>query len=127
LSAMGITLNQVAEGGPMSAELAAGLRCSGLKTGSEPTVSPTAWKMDEAEHAQLAAAVAEAAVRVVRDPAALLPAASGTRAGVLIPRLGDVAHRVPIEDNLRATAALLRPQVGASVAVLRVAVHPDEA
>ena len=45
---------------------------------------------------------------------------------LLIPRLGDIAHRLPIEDGLRSSAGLVRPQVGASVAVLEIALQPDE-
>jgi hypothetical protein len=56
----------------------------------------------------------------------LLPIPQGKRVGLLVPRLGDVAERLPIEDGLRSTASLLRPRVGAGVAVLEVAVRPDE-
>jgi hypothetical protein len=126
LAAMGITVNLVPESGPMASELAVGLRCVGVKVGVGPVVAAGAKEPDESEGAALAAAVAEAALRVERDPQKLLPLPSGSRVGLLVPRLGDVADRLPIADDLRMTAALLRPGVGASVAVLEVAVQPDD-
>lgn len=127
LGQMGVTLNLVSEGGPMSAELAVGLRCSGIRTGAEPAVPGSPRSPEPGEGATLAAAVAEGAVGVLRDPASLIPVSSGRRAGLLVPRLGDVADRLPVEDGLRSTASLIRPRVGASVAVLEVAVQPDDA
>ena len=78
------------------------------------------------EGAALAADVARESLRVGRDPQVLLPLPSGCRAGLIVPRLGDVADRLPIPDDLRATAALLRPGIGAGVGVLEVAVQPDD-
>jgi hypothetical protein len=124
---MGISANLVGPTGPMAAEFSVGLRCSGIKAGPGPVVPGTARKGDESESAALALAVAEAAVSVVRDPLKLLPVPQGKRVGLLVPRLGDVAERLPIEDGLRSTASLLRPRVGAGVAVLEIAVRPDEA
>jgi hypothetical protein len=126
LAAMGVTVNLVSEGGPMAAELAVGLRCVGIQVGVGAVVPDGAKEPDEAEAAALATAVAEAAIRVVRDPSGLLPLPSGLRVGLLIPRLADVADRIPVEEGLRTTAARLRPSVGASVAVLEVAVQPDD-
>jgi hypothetical protein len=125
LAAMGITVNLVAESGPMAAEMAVGLRCVGIKVGVGPVVPGGAKEPDEAEGTALAAAVAEAAVRVERDPQRLLPFPSGRRVGLVVPRLADVADRIPVEEGLRQTAARIRPSVGASVAVLEVAVQPD--
>jgi hypothetical protein len=127
LSSMGITAKLVGGAGAMAAEFSIGLRCSGVKAGPGPVVPGAPRKGDEAEAAALALAVAEAAVTVVRDSVKLLPIPQGKRVGLLVPRLGDVADRLPIEDGLRSTASLLRPRVGASVAVLEVAVRPDEA
>lgn len=126
LAAMGITVNLVPESGPMASEMAAGLRSAGIKVGVGPLSSGNGAEPDEADAAALAAAVAEAAIRVVRDPWSLLPIPPGQRVGLLVPRLGDVADRIPIEEGLRMTAALVRPQVGAGVAVLETAVQPDE-
>ena len=50
----------------------------------------------------------------------------GRPGGRLVPRLGDVADRLPIEVGLRSTASLLRPRVSAGVGVLEIAVQPDE-
>lgn len=122
---MGITMNLLSERGPMAAELAMGHRCVGIKAGVGPVARGGGKEPDEAEGAALAAAVAEEALHVVRDPQGLLPIPSGHRAGVIVPRLGDVAHRLPVAEELRMTAALLRPGVGASVAVLETAVQAD--
>lgn len=126
LSAMGITMNLIPESGPMAAELAVGLRCAGIKVGVGPVVPRTGGEPDDSEGPSLATAVAEAAVRVERDPMKLLPLDSGRRVGLLVPRLGDVADRIPVEESLRSTAALLRPLVGAGVGVLEMAVQPDD-
>jgi hypothetical protein len=126
LAAMGITVNLVSETGPMAREMAVGLRCVGIKVGVGPVVPGGAREPDESEGAALASAVAEAALRIERDPRKLLPIPSGRRVGLIVPRLGDVADRLPIGDDLRLTAGLLRPGVGASVAVLEVAVQPDD-
>jgi hypothetical protein len=125
LAAMGITVNLVAESGAMAAEMAVGLRCVGIKVGVGPVVPGGAKEPDEVEGASLAVAVAEAALRVERDPQRLLPFPSGRRVGLLVPRLADVADRIPVEEALRPTAARIRPSVGASVAVLEIAVQPD--
>jgi hypothetical protein len=126
LAAMGITMNLLPETGPMACEMAVGLRCVGIKVGVGPVVPGASKEADEGEGAALAAAVAGAALRVERDPGKLLPLPPGCRVGLLVPRLGDVADRLPIGDELRGTAALLRPAVGASVAVLEVPVQPDD-
>jgi hypothetical protein len=126
LAAMGITVNLVAESGPMAAELAIGLRCVGIKVGVGAVVPDGAREPDEAEGAALAGDMAREALRIGRDPLLLLPLPSGSRAGLIVPRLGDVADRIPIPMDLRATAALLRPKIGASVGVLEVAVQPDD-
>lgn len=126
LAAMGITTNLVSSTGPMAAELAVGLRCSGIKAGPGPVVRDAGRNPEDGEGTSLAKAVADAALRIVRDPGNLIPIAPGRTVGLLVPRLGDVADRIPIEDGLRATAGLLRPRVGASVAVMEVAVQPDE-
>jgi len=125
LAAMGITVNLVGEAGPMAAEMAVGLRCVGIKVGVGPVVPGGAKDPDDAEGSALAAAVAEAAIRVERDPGRLLPFPSGRRVGLLVPRLADVADRIPVEEGLRQTAARIRPSVGASVGVLEIAVQPD--
>lgn len=125
LAAMGVTMNLVSSAGPMAAEMAVGLRCSGIKAGPGPVVPGAVKPPEDGEGGSLAKAVADGALKIVRDPGRLIPIASGRPVGLLIPRLGDVAHLVPIEDGLRATASLLRPRVGASVAVLEVAVQPD--
>jgi hypothetical protein len=127
LAEMGVSVNLVAERGPMTAELAVGLRCSGIKAGPGPVVPGPARGRDEAEGAALAAAVAEGSLRVLRDPQSLIPGAPGRRAGLLVPRLGDIADRIPVEEGIRSTASVIRPRVGASVAVLEVAVQPDDA
>lgn len=127
LAAMGITTNLVHENGPMTEELRVGLRCSGIKTGYGPVANGPLRLPEEGEGAALAAEVAAAALKVVDDPQKLVPSASGVKAGILVPRLGDIAHRLPVEDALRSTAALLRPRVPASVAVLEIGLHPDEA
>jgi len=126
LSAMGVTANQVSAKGAMSTEFAVGLRCSGVKAGPGPVVPGSPPAPDETESAALAAAVAEASLRVSRDPLRLLPIAQGRRVGLLVPRLDDVAARLPIDDRLRSTASLLRPRVGAGVGVLETAVQPDD-
>lgn len=126
LAAMGVTVNLVGESGPMAVELAVGLRCVGIQVGVGPVVPSGAKEPDEAEGAALAAAVAEAAVRVERDPSRLMPFPPGRRVGLLVPRLADVADRIPVEEGLRQTAARLRPSVGASVAVLEVGIQPDD-
>ncbi len=126
LRAMGVTVNLVSGTGPMATEVAVGLRCSGVKAGPGPVVTVGARAVDEAEASALALAVAEASVRVARDPLKLLPIPQGRRVGLLVPRLGDVADRLPIQDGLRSTASLLRPRVSAGVAVLEIAVQPDE-
>src|SRR5260370_1049018 len=74
---------------------------------------------------ELASAVAEAALSVERDPLRLLPIVQGRRAGLLVPRLADVADRIALPDDLRRTAGVLRPGVGASVGVLETAVQAD--
>jgi len=125
LVAMGVTRNLVPATGPMAAELAVGLRCSGIKVGPGPVVQQHSRSSDEGEGPGLAAALAQGALRVVRDPRNLLPIAAGRRIGILIPRLDDVADRFQLEESLRSTASLIRPRVGASVAVLEVAVQPD--
>jgi hypothetical protein len=126
LSAMGVNVNLVMGTGPMAMEYAVGLRCSGVKAGPGPVAPGGARAVDEAESAALALAVAEASLRVGRDPLKLMPVAQGRRVGLLVPRLGDVADRLPVEDGLRSTASLLRPRVGAGVGVLEIAVQPDE-
>jgi len=98
----------------------------GIKVGVGAVVPDGAREPDEAEGAALAADVAREALRIGRDPLLLLPLPSGCRAGLIVPRLADVADRIPIAVDLRATAALLRPRIGASVGVLEVAVQPDE-
>lgn len=125
LAAMGITVNLIGGTGPMASEMAVGLRCVGIKVGVGPVVPGGAKEPDDTEGTALAAAVAEAAIRVERDPARLLPLPSGLRVGLLVPRLADVADRIPVEEGLRQTAARIRPIVGASVGVLEVAVQPD--
>jgi hypothetical protein len=125
LASMGITMNLVSETGPMAVEMAIGLRCVGIKVGVGPVVPGGAKEPDDAEGAALASAVAEAALRVERDPGRILPFPSGRRVGVLVPRLADIADRIPVEEGLRQTAARLRPSVGASVGVLEVALQPD--
>ncbi len=128
LSAMGITMNVVQDnGGRMPEELRIGLRCAGIKTGGGPVVTGPVRAPEEGEGAALAAEVAAAALKIVEDPLKLIPAPPGCKAGVLVSRLGDAAHRLPVEDSLRATAALLRPRVPASVAVLEIGLQPDEA
>ena len=127
LAAMGVTMNLVPATGPMAAELAAGLRCSGIKAGPGPVVPDPARAPDEGEGSGLASALAQGALRILRDPRKLMPIASGRRAGILISRLGDVADRIPMEEGLRSTASLIRPRVGASVGVLEVAIQPDDA
>ncbi len=126
LRALGITSNLVRGLSPIAADLKAGIRSAGVGTGEdEPGSDPPAGG-DEGDAEFLSSAVASAAIRIERDPQRLLPLPSGTRVGLLVPRLGDVADRVPIEDGLRATAALLRPHVGAGVAVMEVGIRPDE-
>ncbi len=127
LADMGVTVNLVADRGPMTAELAVGLRCSGIKAGPGPVVPGSVRGRDEAEGTALAKAVAEGSLRVLRDPKSLIPVAAGLRGGLLVPRLGDVADRIPIQEGLRSTASVIRPRVAASVAVLEVAVQPDDA
>lgn len=127
LSAMGVSVNLLGDGGAMIEELKVGLRCSGIRSGSGPALAAPGGAPDEGQGAALADAVAAAAVRVDRDTRGLLPIVPGRRVGLLVPRLGDVADRLPIEDGLRPTASVLRPRVGAGVAVLEVAVQPDEA
>jgi len=127
LASMGITMNLVRDDRPMAEELRIGLRCSGIKTGREPVVTGPVRVPEEGEGAALAAEVAVAALKIVEDPQRLVPAAPGVKAGILVPRLGDMAHRLPVEDALRATAALLRPRVPASVAVLEIGLQPDAA
>jgi hypothetical protein len=126
LASLGITLNLVHETGPMSEELGIGLRCSGIKTGRGAVAGAPLRAPEEGEGAALAAEVAAAALKIVEDPLRLIPAPPGCRAGLLVPRLGDAAHRLPVEDSLRGTAALLRPRVPASVGVLEIGLHPDE-
>ena len=126
LGSMGITVNLVSETGPMAAELAVGLRCVGIKVGVGAVLSGGPREPDEAEGAALAADVAQEALHIGRDPLQLLPLASGRRVGLIVPRLGDVADRIPVPEDLRMTAALLRPKIGASVGVLEVAVQPDD-
>jgi len=125
LASMGITVNLISETGPMAAEMAVGLRCVGIKVGVGPIVPGGAKEPDEVEGAALAAAVADAAIRVERDPGHLLPFPSGRRVGLLVPRLADVADRIPVEEGLRRTAGLVRPNIGASVAVMEVGIQPD--
>lgn len=126
LAAMGVSMNLLPGDGPMAAELGVGLRCSGIKAGPGPVVPGPVRIPEQGETRSLAKAVAEGALKIVRDPKHLIPIALGRPVGLLVPRLGDVADRVPVEDGLRSTAALLRPKVGASVGVLEVAVQPDE-
>jgi hypothetical protein len=127
LSAMGISLNLVRDGGPMTDELRLGLRCAGVRSGPGPVTPASAPAPENGHAAALAEAVAAAAVRVVRDPRGLLPIAAARRVGLLVPRLGDVADRLPIEDGLRGTASVVRPRVGAGAAVLEIGVQPDDA
>jgi len=126
LAAMGVSMNLLSSGGPMAAELAVGLRCSGIKAGPGPVVAGPVRVPENGETRGLAKAVAEGALKIVRDPKHLIPIAPGRPVGLLVPRLGDVAERIPVEDGLRSTAALLRPKVGASVGVLEIPVQPDE-
>jgi len=126
LAAMGITVNLISEGGPMAAEMAIGLRCVGIKVGVGAVVPDGAREPDEAEGIALAADVAREALRIGRDPLLLLPLASGSRTGLILPRLGDIGDRIPIPVELRSTAAVLRPRIGASVGVLEVAIQPDD-
>lgn len=126
LAGMGITLNLVQGRGPMATEFTLGLRCAGVRAGPEAALPGPYRAPDETEAAALASAVADAAVAVVRDPLNLLPIPHGRRVGLLVPRLGDVADRLPIAEGLRSTASLLRPRVGAGVAVLETAVQTDE-
>ncbi|MBI3854281.1 MAG: hypothetical protein HY293_01175, partial [Planctomycetes bacterium] len=107
LAAMGITVNLVSGTGPMTAELAAGLRAAGIQAGVGPVAANGSREPDDGEGAALAAAVAEGALRIERDPGKLLPLSPGLRVGLLVPRLGDVADRIPVADDLRPTAALL--------------------
>ncbi|HLY08187.1 MAG TPA: hypothetical protein VKW04_02670, partial [Planctomycetota bacterium] len=104
LAEMGVSRNLVSGDGPMAAELAVGLRCSGIKAGPGPIIPSPPRAREDGEGAGLAAAVAKASLKIVRDPGALIPVRSGRRVGLLIPRLGDVADRIPVEDGLRGTA-----------------------
>jgi len=126
LAAMGVTMNLVPSTGPMAAELAVGLRCSGIKAGPGPIVPGPPRAPDEGEGAALAASLAEGALKIVRDPGRRIPLPPGRPVGILLSRLGDVADRIPMEEGLRSTASLIRPRVGASVAVLEVPVQPDQ-
>jgi hypothetical protein len=126
LRALGFTLNLVKDNGPMTEELRIGLRSSGIKTGHGTVVTGPVRAPEEGEGAALAAEAAAAALKIVEDPLRLIPAKPGCKAGLLVPRLGDAAHRFPVEDSLRGTAALLRPRVPASVAVLEIGLQPDE-
>jgi hypothetical protein len=126
LADMGVNVNLVGGSGPMAAELAVGLRCSGIRTGEGPVIPGGQRAREDREGVALAAAVAEGAIKIIRDPRSLIPIPSGRRVGLLVPRLGDVADRLPVEDGLRSTASVLRPRVGASVAVLEIAVQPDD-
>lgn len=126
LFAMGITMNWISGSGPMAGELALGLRSAGIRAGPGPLGSADGEEADDREGEALAASVAGLALRVERDPGTLLPLSRSRRVGLIVPRLGDVADRLPVPLELRSTAAILRPEVGAGVAVLEVSVQADD-
>jgi beta-N-acetylhexosaminidase len=84
----------------------------------------------EAEEAagQLASIIAGAAMKVEADPQKLLPLGAGRRVGVLVPRVGDLADRIAIDEELRGAASLVQAWVqeaAPGVEVLEVPVEPD--
>lgn len=98
--------------------------------GKRPAARPLS--VDDPEEIQAAAAlagiVAGAAVKVERDPQELLPIDYGKRAGVLVPRLWDVADRVAIDDELRGAASLIQGWIQANsstVEVLEIPIQPE--
>jgi len=86
---------------------------------------------DPEEHeaaSALAGRVAEAAVQIERDPQHLLPLEPGRRVGILVPRLGDVADRMAIDEELRGAASLIQGWVRARSSgthVLEIPVQPE--
>ncbi len=84
----------------------------------------------EAEEAagQLAGIIAGAAMNVEADPQKILPLRPAEKAGLLVPRLGDVADRIAIDEELRGAASLIQGWVQGSapgVEVLEIPVEPD--
>lgn len=75
----------------------------------------------------LAAMVASQAVKIEADPQKLLPLAKGQRAGILVPRLWDVADRIVIDEEIRGAAALVQGWAqahSASCDVLEIPIQP---
>ncbi len=94
----------------------------------------TATFLGEGEDAEPAAAsslaeiISVAAARVEVDPQRLLPIRRGQRAGILFPRLGDIADRVTVDEELRGAAGLIQGWAHANssaVDVLEIPIQPQ--
>ncbi len=83
----------------------------------------------EPDGAALADAISREAVRVLQDPAGLLPLRpQGVRLGVVFPRLAELAEKITIEPEVMDAAAFLRTEFGRwqlPVDVQVVGMEPD--
>lgn len=78
---------------------------------------------DDTDPRSLSEIIAGASTHVERDPQKLIPLKRGTRAGVLFPRLNDVADKLVVDDELRGAAELIQGwihEISPNVDVLEV-------
>jgi beta-N-acetylhexosaminidase len=104
-------------------------RVSALLARRPPRSAPPADEAEEAEGASaLAGIVAGAAIKVEVDPQKLLPLDPRIKAGILVPRLWDVADRIAIDDELRGAASLVQGWIqsaSTTAEVLEIPVQPE--
>lgn len=99
-----------------------------LKRKDRTRVPATMEIEDDGTAAALAERIARAAVEVVRDPGGIIPVPRDSKAGVLFPRLWDVADRVMIDDELRGAAGLVQGWIqerSPSTDVMEIPVQPE--
>lgn len=99
-----------------------------LKKKQEAKPPPFSEGDDAEAAASLAEIIARAAVRVEQDPGRLIPFKPSARVGLLVPRLGDLADRLAIDDELRGVAGLIQGWVqvhNPGADVLEIPVQPE--
>lgn len=78
--------------------------------------------------ASLAEIISRAAVKIEQDPQRLIPLKVNAHAGIMVPRLADIADRVAIDDELRGGAGLVQGWVqtyNPAADVLEIPIQPE--